>query len=185
MDFTPEQQKGIDGLINKRIAEVKTKAEALASEQLAEAAAKHVEETNTLRAEVEKLRASQGESRERVRRALLKAEVSQLNVVNAEQVMKLVNESFVISEDGKLEVIDDAGKAKFDAEGKPETAKTFIEGFLAENLHLQKATRLKGSGSSSVLSFSGATKTMRRAEFNGLSASQRTDYVQSGGRLIE
>lgn len=185
MEFSEEQQRVIDGLINKRVAEVKSKAEARAAEQVAEAEAKHVEESNTLKSELAKLKDREGENKERIRQALLKAEVSQLNVVKAEQVMKLVDESFVISEDGKLEVIDAEGKAKFDAEGKPMTARTFIEGFLADNLHLQKASRLTGSGSSSAMSFSGAAKTMRRTEFNDLSASQRTDYIQSGGRLKE
>ena len=187
MEFSEEQQRIIDGLINKRVAEVKSKADAKAAELLAAAEAKHAEETNTLKADIEKLRGREGENKERIKQALLKAEVAQLNVIKAEQVMKLVNESVIIGEDGELEVIDDAGKVKYGAEGKPMTAKNFIEGFLADNLHLQKASRLTGSGSSGARFFPGETKTitMRRAEFNGLSASQRNDYIQSGGRLVE
>lgn len=188
MDFTETQQAHIDSLIKKKYAEAHAKAEAKAAEIIVAVEAKHAEETHTLNTELEKFKAAQGESNERVRKALLKAEVSQLNAVNVVQVMKLINESIIIGEDGELAVVDAEGKTKFTAEGKPYEVKAFVSEYLDANPHLQKASRSTGAGSISAGPFSGAgaTKTsMRRGEFEKLSSSQKSNYLHGGGTLTD
>ena len=115
MEFTEAQQKVIDSLINKRVAEVKSKAEALASEQMAEVEKKHQEAVQTLKAENEKFKTSQGESNERTRKALLKAEIAQTSAVKTDQVMKLTSEGVIIGDDGELKVVDEKGVVRLDA----------------------------------------------------------------------
>src|SRR3990172_9722640 len=184
MNFNEEQQAHVDKLISKKYAEAMNKAEAKAAEQLAAAEAKHAGEVQTLKAENETLKAERGQQSERIRLALLKAEISQTGaVINAVQVMKLINENFKLVEDGELVVIDDKGTPQLDESGKPHTAGTFIEKFLADNLHLVKAAGNPGAGSFGArfdAGVAGAAKTMRRAQFDALDASRRKTFIQTG-----
>jgi len=186
MDFTTDQQAHIDKLISKKYAEAMTKAEGKAAEQLSAAEAKHAEETLTLRAEVEKLQATQGGNTTRLRQALIKAEIAQLNAVNVTQVMKLINENIIIGEDGELEVMDDAGNAKFDDEGKPYRVTEFIKEFLDDNPHLVNARPSRGAGSmGNTSSFTGGGKVKKRAEFNKMDGVEKSDFIRSGGTLAD
>lgn len=187
MNFNEEQQAHVDSLIKKKYAEAYSKAEQKAAETIAAAEAKYKEELDTLKGQVASLQAVQGESNERVRQALLKAEVSQLNAVNAEQVMKLTNDSVIIGADGKLTVVDAEGKARFTAEGKEMTVKEFISEFLDANPHLKLAPLLRGAGSMSATSLhgTGVAKTIKRGEFDKMGSAQKSNFINSGGRLIE
>lgn len=189
MDFTPEQQAHVDSLIKKKYAEVYSKAEQKAAETIAAAEAKYIEDLNTLRGQVDSLTASQGENKERVRQALLKAEVAQSSAVNSQQVMKLINDNIIIGEDGNLAVVGADGGELFTAEGRPYEVRVFVSEYLDQNPHLQRAARSTGAGSIGAIgpfSGTGAAKTsMRRGEFNNLSASQKSNFIQAGGRLTE
>ncbi len=188
MEFTPEQQAHIDKLISKKYAEAMSKAETKAAETIAATEAKYMDELNTLKGQVDSLKAAQGESNERIRRALLKAEVAPAGAVNVEQVMKLINESVIIGEDGELAVVDAEGKAKFTAEGKPYEVKAFVSEYLDANPHLKQATRSTGAGSMSASFFSsgmGATKTIKRGEFDSMSPAQKSNYLHGGGTLTD
>ena len=177
MDFTEEQQAHIDSLIKKKYAEAK------AAEIIAAAEAKHAGEIHTLRAELEKIKGREGESNERVRRALLKVEIAQTNAINVDTVLKLTSDYVKTGEDGDLKVTDDSGNLHLDEAGRPVSVKSFLEGFLKDNPYLAKASGHAGAGSFGARNDMGAAKTMRRTEFNNLTASQQNNYIQSGGRL--
>ncbi len=186
MEFTLEQQAHIDALIKKKYAEAYSKAEQKGAETIAVIEAKYTEELNTLKGQVVSLQTAQGASNERVRQALLKAEVSQLNAVKAEQVMKLVNESVIIGEDGTLAVVDAEGKARFTAEGKPYQVKDFVSEFLDANPHLKQASPSRGAGSWVENGpLGGGGKTMRRGAFDNMAPTQKSNFIQSGGRLTD
>ena len=177
MDFTPEQQAHIDSLIKKKYAEAHAKAEAKAAEEL-----------NTLKGQLDKLQAAQGESNDRLRSALLKAEVSQTNAVKPDQLMKLLAGDFKLGDDGALTVIDEKGIARLDASGKPLSVKSYLEAFLKDNPHLRRSSGMTGSGSTSATfnPFSGpAGVTMRRRDFDNLSAQAKSNFIQSGGSLTD
>lgn len=187
MNFNEEQQAHIDKLISKKYAEAMSKAEAKAAEQLSAAEAKFATDTQTLTTEIEKLRAAQGESNERVRQALLKAEIAQSSAVKVDQVMKLIGDSVVTGDDGDLKVVDDKGVVRLDEAGRPLSVKTYLEGFLHENPHLAKAAPSMGSGSFKPpfgIGEAGAT-SMRRRDFDALDASRKTNLIQSGVRLTD
>ena len=59
MEFSEEQQRIIDGLINKRVAEVKSKADAKAAELLARRR-RSTPKKNTLKADIEKTQRPRG-----------------------------------------------------------------------------------------------------------------------------
>lgn len=186
MNFTEEQQAHIDSIIKKKYAEAHAKAEAKAAETTAAADVKHAEELNTLKAELEKLKASRGESNERMRRALLKAEVAQTSAVNTEQVIKLVSDNIKFGDDGNLTVVDESGVDRLDDTGKPYSVKEFVSEFLDANPHLKQASRSMGAGSVSPSFYNaGAAKTMRRAEFDKMGRAQQADYIRFGGSLAD
>lgn len=185
--FNEEQQAHIDSLIKKKFAEAHAKAEAKAAEQIAAVEAKHAEETNTLKAELEKLQAVRGENDERVRKALLQAEVAGTNAIKPDQLMKLLDGDFKLGDDGALMIIDAKGTARLDASGKPLFVKSYLEAFLKDNPHLQKSSGTPGSGSMTdmfISPFNGAA-TMRRGDFDNLSAQLKSNFIQSGGSLTD
>ncbi|MDP2688725.1 MAG: hypothetical protein Q8P48_01305 [Deltaproteobacteria bacterium] len=184
MDFSKEQQAAIDGMISKRVGEIKTKHEKELAEAVEQAEAKAGREIETLKAEKQTLEASRGQDSERIRRALLKAEVAQVGAVNTVQVLKLVNENFKLGEDGELVVVDDEGTPQLDESGRPHTAGGFIEKFLTDNPHLARAASRAGGGSF-MNHGTGATNTMRRASFDALDASRKTNFVRSGGQVTD
>lgn len=185
MNFTDEQQAHVDGLIKKKYAEAHAKAEAKAAEQLTAAEAKHAGEVQTLKAENESLKAERGQQNERIRTALLKAEIAQTSAVNVSQVMKLIGDSVITGDDGELKVVDEKGLISLDEAGRPLSVKTYLEGFLKDNPHLARTAGLPGAGSMSSTSFhgAGAAKTMRRAEFNELDATRKKTFIKSDGQL--
>lgn len=186
--FDEEQQAHIDGLIKKKYAEAHAKAEAKAAEQVVAAEMKHAEETQTLRAELEKLKASQGESNERIRKALLQAEIAGAGAVNETQVAKLISDEIAIGDDGALKVVDEKGVARLDASGKPLSVKIYLEAFLKDNPHLRRSTGTTGSGSTGAIGFDGlvrAANTMRRGDFDGLSPQMKHNFLTTGGRLAD
>lgn len=185
MEFTEQQQNHIDTLIKKKYNEAYTKAKTEATDTIAASELKYNEELTTLKGKVETLQNLSGETTKRLRGALLKAEVAQLQVVDVNQVMKLLDENIITDDQNNLVVVDEAGNRRFTTEGTPLSAKFFIEEFLATNPHLKLASRSTGAGSFGNRSFTdtGSHRTMKRAEFDILPDSKKTAFIHSGGRL--
>lgn len=187
MNFSEEQQAHVDSLIKKKYAEAHVKAEAKAAEQLSTAEARHVEETQTLKVELERLKASQGESNNRLKSALLKAEIAQTRAVRIDQVMKLLDGDFTLGVDGALKVVDEKGVTRLDASGAPLSVKSYLEGFLEDNPHLRRASGTAGAGSTSAMfnPFSATAGAMQRRDFDGLSTQAKLNFIQSGGSITD
>ena len=169
MEFTAEQQTIIDNLINKRVAEVRTAAEAKAKEEVATAEAKFKEisvvkdkeladlkakaesggkgneDLTALKAEVERLKAKDIKNVELARKAQLLAAASELNAISADQVAMLVTPH--VKGDETLTILNAEGQVRVNSEGKPMTVREFMTEFLAGNPHLVKAGGNQGAGS--------------------------------------
>lgn len=184
MEFSEEQQTQIDKLINKRVAEVKTKAETDANAAILAVEQKHSGELQTLQGQLSELQASRGETDNRIKKALLTATAIRLNAVNEDQVTKLISDQVRVTGEGNLTIIDSEGNTLFDETGKEVGVEAFLSGYLDENPHLKSSSRLQGAGSQSA-GFNEVTggKTMRRGEFDNLDSSRQNDYIRSGGKL--
>ena len=86
MEFTTEQQNHIDTLIKKKYNEAYSKAETKAAETIAAAELKFNEELTTLKGKVDSLQNLSGETTKRLRQALLKSEIAQLQPVSVDQI---------------------------------------------------------------------------------------------------
>lgn len=188
MELDAKTQAFVDGLINKRIAEVKSKHESAMAAAVAEAEAKVQGEIESLRAAVQKYESERTESNERVRQALLEAAIVRSNAVNEKQVAKLIGDNIAIGNDGSLQVVDDKGNTRLDEAGRPYGVQEFVKEYLDDNPHLVKASRSTGAGSMSATFFSsgmGAAKTIRRGEFDEMDPAQKSNFIQSGGSLTD
>ena len=81
---------------------------------------------------------------EKVTNQLVNA-ASNLGAVNAAQVTNLLKDKVRLNDDGTVEVLDESGNAKFNAEGKTMSVKEYVEEFLNTNTHFKKATTPGGS----------------------------------------
>lgn len=203
MEFTVEQQAFIDNLINKRVAEVRTAAEAKAAETVATAEAKFKElsvakekefadlkakaesggkgneDLTALKAEVERLKAKDARNVELARKAQLLAAASELNAISADQVAMLVTPH--VKGDETLTILNAEGQARVNSEGKPMTVKEFMTEFLAGNPHLVKASGNQGAGSQGNKgNESSSQKTIKRAEFEKLSPGDKAVFLKTG-----
>ena len=207
MEFNNEQQVFIDNLINKRVAEVRTAAEAKAKEEVATAEAKFKEvsvakdkeladlkakaesgskgneDLTALKAEVERLKVKDAKNVELARKAQLLAAASELNAISADQVAMLVTPH--VKGDETLTVMNAEGQVRVNSEGKPMTVKEFMTEFLAGNPHLVKASGNQGAGSQGNKGNeqSGA-KTMKRAAFDKLSPGDKMVFVKATGNTV-
>ncbi len=202
MEFTPEQQTFIDSLINKRAAEIKSKAEDKAKDDIAaaqaaaeaKAAASLKEKTAAFekelaeakikgkevddRAVTERIAAMElkwKQANERAARENLKSIAAELNAINSEQVAALIGAHIQAGDDGRLTVINAEGKPRVNAENKAMTVKELVGEFLNANPHFVKAGGSPGAGSPGAQGpgSSGGPKTMKRADFNALSVEER------------
>ena len=208
MEFTPEQQAFIDNLINKRVAEVRTAAEAKAKEEVATAEAKFKESSvakdkeladlkakaesgskgnevdlTAMKAKLEELLAERKESLELARKSQLISAASDLNAISAEQVAMLVSPH--INGEKTLTILGLEGKPRANDKGDPMTVKEFMTEFLATNPHLVKASGNQGAGSQGNKGNeqSGA-KTMKRAAFDKLSPGDKMAFVKATGNTV-
>lgn len=207
MEFSAEQQAFIDNLIDKRVAEVRTKAEAKAAETVATAEAKFKElsvakekeladlkakaesgskgneDLTALKAEVERLKAKDIKNVELARKSQLLAAASELNAISAEQVAMLVTPH--VKGDETLTILNAEGQPRINGEGKAMTVKEFMTEFLAGNPHLVKASGNQGAGSQgSRESNQAGAKTMKRAAFDKLSPVDKMSFVKATGNTI-
>lgn len=184
MEFTEQQQNHIDTLIKKKYNEAYTKAKTEANDTIAASELKYIEELTTLKGKVESLQNLSGDTTKRLRGALLKAEVAQLQVVDVNQVVKLLNENIITDDQQNLVVVDEAGNRRFTNEGQPLSVKEFVTQFIDENPHHKTASRSVGAGSFGNRSFNVPEgKTMTRQQFDILPNSKKTAFIHSGGRL--
>lgn len=142
MKFNEEQQAFIDALINKRVAQVRTAAEAKAAETVATA------ETHP------ELKQQLAEAHNKLRIAELKATAASLGAIDAGQVAALLDAA-VKSEDGKLFVTNAQGERRFLPDGKPLPIERLVSEFLTANPHLVKASVTTGAGSRKADAFWG------------------------------
>lgn len=142
MKFSSEQQIFIDNLINKRVAQVRTAAEAKAAEAVATA------ETHP------ELKKQLAEAYNKLRIAELKAAAATFGAVNPSQIVALLDAS-VKSDDGTLFVTNAQGQRRFLPDGKPMPLETAVSEFLTANPHLVKASVTTGAGSRKADSFWG------------------------------
>lgn len=175
MEFTAEQQAFIDTMINKRVAEIKSKAEkeakdgidaavaaaearfkeqtAIKDKELADLKAKVAggdrggEDLTAMKERVAALEADKVKSRDLARKAQLLTAASELGAVNGEQAAVLVSPFIKSGDDGQLSVVNPEGQTRLNAEGKPMTVKEFMTEFLTGNPHLVKAGGQTGAGS--------------------------------------
>lgn len=207
MEFTAEQQAFIDNLINKRVAEVRTAAEAKAAETVATAEAKFKElsvakekeladlkakaesgskgneDLTALKAEVERLKAKDIKNVELARKSQLLAAASELNAISADQVAMLVTPH--VKGDETLTVLNAEGQPRVNSEGKPMTVKEFMTEFLAGNPHLVKASGNQGAGSQGNKGTeSKGTQTIKRAAYDKLSPVDQKTFALTPGNVI-
>lgn len=213
MEFTAEQQAFIDNLINKRVAEIKSRAEKEGKDGIdaavAAAEARFKEQTAAKDKELADLKASGGKGKEvddsavtariaameqkwkqaneRAARENLKSIAAELNAVNAEQVAALIGSHVQTGDDGNLTVINAEGKPRINAENKAMTVKEMISEFLAGNSHLVKAGGQPGAGSSGAKGpgNSGAEKTIKRNAYDKMAPQAKMDYIKGGGALTD
>lgn len=198
MKFSNEQQTFIDALINKRVAEIKSKAEEKAKADIAAAAAveaRHKEHIATLETHLAELKKAGGagnklaslEARnavliERGKKKELLVACVELGAVNAEQVAVLIGPYIRTDDEGAdLYVINQAGETRYGADGRPVSVKAVVAEFLENNPHMAKSKGQPGAGSQSPSRLPGNSGAMSRAAFERLSPESRMDYTLSGG----
>ena len=170
-EFTPGQQKVIDGLINKKYGEAMTKAEAKSKakidaleSQIAELKAdKGKAQGNTQNADLTALteglasvKQQLAQAQEKASRESLKSIASELNAVSGGQVATLIS-PFIKYDGDKTSILNANGEVKFNGEGKEMTLKEFVKEFLNDNPHLVKASKNSGAGSASAKGKGGAS----------------------------
>lgn len=128
--FLPEQQAKVQELIDDAYKKAYAKAQKRASS----------DEVERLKGEVEKLR-------EDKKNAAVYRAISRFNVVDAEDVAKLIGSSVRIGEDGSVAVVNESGAARVNASGHPVGLDEFIAGWLGERPHFLRASGTGGSGS--------------------------------------
>lgn len=144
MKFNEEQQIFIDALINKRVAQVRTAAEAKAAETVA------IAETHP---EIKKQLA---EAYSKLRIAEIKAAAASLGAVNPSQVATLLDSSVKVDDAGKVLVITpETGEARYSRDGTPLPLNEAVATFLTANPHLVKASITTGAGSKKADAFWG------------------------------
>ena len=138
--FSPEQQARVQELIDDAYRKAFAKARKVHSAP---------EEVERLRSEVETLRG------EKKRLALLKA-VSRYNVVDAEEVTRLIEDRVRMDEEGNVIVVNEKGSTMIDNSGHPVSLEEFISGWLSSRPHHLRAGRGSGAGSTGAAFTGGA-----------------------------
>ena len=188
IDFTPEQQGKVQGLIDEAYKKAFTKASADAA--ILNAKIKALEGKNKdhgkgddLTALLSKVAALEKENRETKENAMrdnLKAVAAELGAVSGEEVAMLVSHSIV---DGK--VVNAEGQPRANKEGNPVSVKELVAEFLAARPYLVKATGAAGAGSSGARGGGGVGKEMKIGDYNNLSPKGKADFIKGGGKPID
>lgn len=129
--FLPEQQVRVQEIINETFRKAYAKG---AQSRMPG------EEIERLKTEVEGLR-------EERKNAALYREISRFNVVNAEDVARLLSSSVRIGEDGAATVVNETGAARINGSGHPVGLGEFIAGWLSERPYFLRTAGASGAGS--------------------------------------
>ncbi len=129
--FTPEQQRRVQELIDESYRKAFQKAQRSRGAR---------EDVEGLRREIEGLK------EEKKRLALLKA-VSRYNVVDGEEIVKLLEDRVRMDDEGNIVVVNSSGSAKINDAGYPVGVDEFISTWLSERPHHLRSTGAPGAGS--------------------------------------
>lgn len=183
MEFTPEQQTFIDGLVNKKYTEAYAKAKEKYDLSLAEMttnikaeADKHKLEAEKYKADYETLKASKSgvddkavteriaaiegqlkQARESAAKSKLESIAAKMNAVSPEQAAYLIRQHLKTDDNGNLLVVNAEGQPRLNAANKPMTEDEVFKEFLDNNPHLVKASGSSGAGGTGNQFNSGAT----------------------------
>lgn len=163
VEFSKEQQDHIDGMFNKKFAEVHTKAEAKAQTEIdglkaeietLKATKKPDEKQKTgnedltaLQDKIAVLEADKTKGFQIKSESNIIAEASGLKAINAHQVYDLIKSQINIDTDGKRTVVNSEGQPRISEGGQPMTEKELVVEFLTANQHHVQASGKVGSGS--------------------------------------
>ncbi len=163
VEFTPEQQAHVDSIINKKFADVHTKAEAKAQGAIDELKAeietlkvskepgkkenKGNEDLTALTEKIAVLEADKIKGFQVSSESNIIAAASDLKAVDARQVYELVRSSILIADDGTRTVVNSEKKPRITEGGQPMTEKELVAEFLTNNQHHVQASGKVGSGS--------------------------------------
>lgn len=212
MDFTPEQQTFIDGLVNKKYTEAYAKAKEKYDLSLAEMTInnkaetdKHNAETAKFKSDFDALKASKGgvddkavteriaaiegqlkQAREAAVKGRLESIGARMNAVNPEQVAVLIRQFLKTDDSGNLTVVNADGLPRLNAASKPMTEDEVFKEFLDSNPHMVKASGSAGAGSTGGTAFNaGAAKTIKRGDYEKLSPQGKSDFIKTGGTPVD
>ncbi len=129
--FNSEQQARVQELIDESYRKAFAKAQRTRSSG---------EDVDGLRREIESLK------EEKKNLALLKA-VSKYNVVDGEEIVKLLDDRVRMDEEGHVTVVNSAGSAKINDSGYPVAIDDFISQWLSDRPHHLRSGSNAGSGS--------------------------------------
>jgi hypothetical protein len=133
LSFTPEQQEKVQGLIDDAYRKAFSKAQKSSGK---------IGEIERLESEVVRLR-------EDKQRAVLYKSISKYNVVDAEEVAKLVGENIAMDSGGNSVVVNSSGGIMTGDSGNSVGVDEFIEGWLKERPHHLRSSVVTGAGSRS------------------------------------
>ena len=160
LSFSAEQQTKVQELIDDAYRKAYSKAS-----------------RNTGRAaELEKLEGEVARLREDKQRAVLYKSISKYNVVDAEEVAKLVGENIALDSSGSSIVVNDSGGLKTDSSGSAMSVDEYIGNWLQERQHHLRPSVATGAGSrgsgyrsgsvNANMSDPGAWRTMAREDLD-------------------
>lgn len=157
-------QAHVDKTLNKRYAEINTKAEAKASEtitglqgEIAALKAGNKEDTGkkkepdadytAMQEKITQMEEREAHSLERNKRASILTLASELNAINGEQVAQLIAPNVKTADDGSFSVLNAQGQVLYSADSKPTTVREYVAAFLNDNPHLVRSSGGGGAGS--------------------------------------
>lgn len=211
MEFSPEQQTFIDGLVNKKYTEAYAKAKEKYDLSLAEMAInsksdseKYKIEAEKVKADYETLKASKGavddkavteriaaiegqlkQAREDAAKGKLEVIAARMNAVSPEQAAYLIRPHLRTDDKGNLLVVNAEGQPRLNAANKPMTEEELFKEFLDGNPHLVKASGLPGAGGTGGNAFNaGEAKTIKRGDFMKLPPAQQMAKAREPGLVI-
>jgi hypothetical protein len=129
--FSHEQQAKVQGLIDDAYRKAYAKAQRSRTSS---------EEVERLAGEVERLR-------EDKKTALLYRAISRHNVVDAEEVTKLIGDRVRVDEDGNVTVVNGSGSAKINGGGHPMGIDEYLADWLGTRPHHLRSAGSAGAGS--------------------------------------
>lgn len=213
MEFSPEQQTFIDGLVNKKYTEAYAKAKEKYDLSLAEMVVnskteveKYKSEFDKMKSDYETLKATKGnamddkavteriaaiegqlkQARETAINGTLIGIAAKMNAVSPEQAAYLIRQHLKTDDNGNLLVVNAEGTPRLNADNKPMTENELFKEFLDGNPHLVKASGNSGAGSTGGTAFNaGAAKTMKRDAYDKMGPAAKMDYIKGGGALTD